>query len=75
MKLEKFKKESIVDKNVLSAIKGGASGMGINRETTAYEIFFESTCDGWNCMDMQGACYEDGTYIRTITTLSNADCL
>ncbi|WCM40992.1 hypothetical protein MG290_08460 [Flavobacterium sp. CBA20B-1] len=51
MKLEKFKKENIADKNILSAIKSGASGIRANFEMTAYQQFYESTCDEWQCME------------------------
>jgi len=76
MKLEKFKKESIADKDILSAIKGGASGISANFEMTAYQQFYESTCDEWNCIDMRCEGYEDGSLIGVIITPSNGgDCL
>lgn len=74
MKLEKFKKEIINDKNILSAIKGGANGMSVNREATSYQQFYESTCEEW-CMDMQVQGYEDGNYMSTLKFASTTDCL
>lgn len=74
MKLEKFKKQSIADKNILSAIKGGANGMSVNN-VSRKQSFTSSTCED-DCQDYYTENYEDGKLYGTSFAKSRTlDCI